>query len=108
MSAAEPTNSLGLRPRSVLDARRNDAAPDDFGAKKLSSPAQFAGIFRQGRAIDRSMKGVSVPAGENGVLKNLFFRKAYSPAIQWLLEKKGFEDSIRRASPCASYCLTLK
>ncbi len=65
VSAAEPTNSHGLWLRSTLNMRRSDAAPDDAGTKKLSSPAQFAGIFPHDRAIDRSVKGVNVPAGES-------------------------------------------
>jgi hypothetical protein len=56
-SAPELTGSLDLRLRSTLNLPRNDAAPDDVGVKKLSSPARFAGIFPHHRAIDRLMQG---------------------------------------------------
>jgi hypothetical protein len=52
-TATGPTSSLDPRMRSVLDVRRSDAARDDVGVKKLSSPARFAGIFPRHRAIDR-------------------------------------------------------
>ncbi len=56
-SAAESTDSLGLRLRSTLNARRNDAARDDSEAKNSSSPTEPPRILPHDRAIDRSMQG---------------------------------------------------